>query len=103
MHESVTPDQLEVGDIVMCFAHDDQLEQANARIVRIDRDDRHYLWCFRDNRGREYRYAVTYTIWLTCHHLNRHGNPKNQPSYIWHRFPWNTTTRYLSRPQKEEG
>ena len=94
--ERVSPDQLKVGDLVMCFAHDDQWERRAARIVEIERDATPGIWTPTNSLGVPlFSYPYAYRIWLTCRHINlKRLDAEGGPAYRWHRFPWNGTTRY---------
>jgi hypothetical protein len=91
--EHVTPDQLKVGDIVMCFAHDDQWERRAAQVISIELDDIPGVFTFSDSGGS---YAYEYRLWLTCRHISlKRLDAEGGPAFTWHRFPWNKTARYL--------
>lgn len=90
--ERVAPDQVRVGDIIMCYRHDDQWEHANARVIAIEMDDKPGIWTFSSGG----RHPYDYRIWLTCRHISlKRLDATGGPEYRWHRFPWNGVTRYV--------
>jgi hypothetical protein len=88
--EHVFPDQIQVGDVIMCYKHDDQHEQANAKVVGIERDNTPGVFLV---GGHEYHYD--YRLWLVCRHFSlRYPDAEGGPEYRWHLFPWNGVSRY---------
>lgn len=81
----------------MCFKHDDQYEQANARVVGIMRDDTpDSLWV------GEMRYPYVYRLSLLCRHIGFNRlDAEGGPTYPWVIYPWNTIARYISDPSQK--
>lgn len=98
--EYVSPDQIQVGDIIACYRHDDQWEHANARVVAIEYDNTPGVW-----KPSDFEYQYDYRLWLICRHVSlKQLDATGGPEFRWHRFPWNGVTRYkLSSMGKGDG
>lgn len=94
--ERVAPGEVKQGDILMCYAHDDQWECRNARVVDIEMIDGPGV--FRFVADREYAEPYEYRICLHCRHVNmKRLDAVGGPVFQWHLFSWNGVTRYRLR------
>lgn len=90
--EYIHPDQVQVGDIVMCYRHDDQRERNNARIVGIERENTSGILLV---GGVPYHFS--YRISFLCRHISlKDLDAFGGPLYRWHFFPWNGIVRYTN-------
>lgn len=88
--QQISPLELRVGDVIMCFRHDDQWEQAEARIVDLCViGPGEYVW----NNG--YRKNYQAYIMARCRHVGlKHLDATGGPEFDWGFFDWNHAYRW---------
>ena len=95
----ITPNQIRVGDILMCYHHDSQWERRSCRVVAIDLDNVPGTYTWASGWSIDYEYMVH----LTCRHVNvKRLDAEGGPVYRWSLFPWNTVGRFLLTPKERK-
>lgn len=105
MFKQISPDQIQAGDILHCYKHDDQWEARSARVEMVAIEDTAGVltfpkWKYPGAEPEMVVYPYKYRVRLVMRHVNlnrldaRGGEP-----FTWGFFPWNSVYRY--EPEKE--
>ena len=92
----IPPDHLRVGDIIMCYAHDDQWEQRNARVCEVTVNRAPGVWDIPWPDGSKVEHwAYDYRVTVTARHVSlKRPDAAGGPAFTWGFYPWNSVFRF---------